>query len=473
MLSRGLLADDDNLWLLYLTEKITKPHAAAAMEKAVIDLAETLGSSPSDIIRLVQREAYGANYWMIIIAWSKALPVLRPEGANLETMANLASNMLAVIVATLFVFWILVLGVVASAGRRIASAVLLVLLLTLALQLLPWKPGSGPTFVLLQMESWQAKVVNLARFLIDPGPGFSVFGFTPRNLVAAILIAVFALRWSGRVVQSYVLLVLTGPIHASLSVLCLAMLLAIDLTTGRSRLRSVTVLMASAAIVVHWLFVETLWRHIGPTGLIILPTAAAVLATLAWYWVRAELPFHKVPFLEALVRAILFFERQRSLPMEARDLIAFTLIMLISLPLVLMMSFRVEEHQFIYFWGQVHGRMLGVFCPSILCAAVLWTTRFETPARSALPISVCLALVCLIGVIKAASLEKRPSFVFREGLQKVEGILDGQVQRKSGPVLDEAVIYLALYRALRTGEDPLPSIRRSARARPPENSGAW
>lgn len=452
---RGLLADDDNLWLHFTSQKIAEPVRGQALEDNTIQYVQTQQASDASILRLTERSKYLYNYALPVLAWHQLGTLVTTPQTTADYPAYIATFLNLALPVTSLAAWLVLVAVLLRLNEpALWRATLAGLGLIAALMLLPNNP---PMMNLLGFNNPIHALSNFASFVLNPWHGFSVYSFTPRNNLIVLVIAVFALRWYGRNRAAYLLMLPLFGVHSSLSLVVMVHLVALDLLRQRHKLRDPVILAAIAAGMGYGLWRETLWALVGSSSLVMAALGGLILA-FAWaIWAPR-------PLLGAekwLTRPQTWLQRQ---PAAAQDVLLLMAFWLVSLPPVYIISLFMDPQQNFYFWHQLHGRALGV-----MGAVIFIGLAYYLPSNWSLRFSMFTLLIWAIGFTVHAASKPPPYATALVQAEMHEAYLSGQIGTEdykylSGPgfVLSEQTIYYALGQMMVMHNDRQPDLQRVA-----------
>jgi hypothetical protein len=116
-LQKGMAADDDNLWLYYLTQKLTQSELATSYEQQVIDYARAKDGTAESLARLEMRRDYGANY-ILPITVGTGLSWLWPAPADQSRYSDYLARFMTTLFSLQAMLALLVVMLVVSQARQ-------------------------------------------------------------------------------------------------------------------------------------------------------------------------------------------------------------------------------------------------------------------------------------------------------------------------------------------------------------------
>jgi hypothetical protein len=308
-------------------------------------------------------------------------------------------------------------------------------------------------------------IKRLIHFTIDPGAAFSPYGFTPRNNLSILVLAVFILRWSGKHKLVYLCILPLYFIHSTMTLLLIIHIVALDIFKQRSILRDTKVLLCLFSGMAYGLWRESLW----PTVAGSLFTQLILLCMLLLFLALVFLPdipavIHKIsPGLSR--RIITIHTRLRTLSAPVSDLVLLLFIWLITIPLAWLVSSHMTDMQNFYFWHQVHGRAIGLFQP-VICVTLAYAF-LTSIAEKYFSRTLGILLAIWIAVF-SWQLYKQPSPLasLRKELHQLEDILSGKnntLPFRERYVLNEHLVYYTLGQMLTLHNDRRDDLWNTAR----------
>lgn len=206
-------------------------------------------------------------------------------------------------------------------------------------------------------------------FLINPSSSFSIFSFTIKCRLVCLTMLAFYFRWKNRLTISYFVLLCGGLFHLTYGGLIFIFVLALDV-------------IRQPQVLKNWYIRGCLLVGV---GLFILKDALAKQAFSVlsmWHLVCVAILAILLVILMVLLRGSqnrllghLNKLRDRLIvlgPIKT-DLLLILFIWLATFILVIPISQSVSPLDNYYFWGQLHGRVLGLLQPSILLGICLLT----------------------------------------------------------------------------------------------------
>lgn len=457
---RGLHGDDDNLWLYFYSFKVSQNSKVTPIENEVIGFAKENNADPTSLMRLEMRRDYGWNYSIPMFIWNRLQNVFPKPSSSEQFPAYLASLLPLMFAVSTGIAWLaLLFSLYRIPDEGLLLSVTFSLSLMAALLLLSNPPAS---MILLDFSSFKRGWQNFLNYILNPGPGMSFFGFTPRNNIMILALAVFIVRWRQMHLLSYALLLPLYGYHSSMTLLLTVHLLGIDILTNRDKLRHPLCFSIIVTGFIYGLWRETLWKDIGHPGVIALLLATLVISLLS-------LIFLPNPFLRfAPVKNFIGY-LQRNIQSMGSPFIESLLLIgfwLLSLPLVFFIASHMTHNQNYYFWHQVHGRSI-----ALLLAVVVTGLVYAILPRIKYPIVITMTLVLVWAGGFALSVSKHPSLYalllketswsqeFITGKRKLE---DYPFRPFPGYIVSEAAIYYAMGEMLALGTDRLGDIKTTA-----------
>jgi hypothetical protein len=475
VLGRSLQADDDNLWLLMATQKLTEREKVTVLENQVIERLKVEGAAPEAVLRFEQRRDYADNYIGAVAIWRAFGSFISTADASAPAFAL---RLFAMLLAGTVLCWALVAGIVARIEDRslalgLAFGLAIAAIWVAALTTQPHQFLGLTKNVLLVLP-------KSIEYLVKPPDAFTVFGFTGRNMLTVLVLGVVFLRWDGRDRSAAWLYMFSFLLHASFALLLLPFLLFADLLLKPRRLADPLYLAPLAVGVVYALSVETLWRTTLDIRTLIIAVVAIVAVGLVAFFAilrvrRAGIaPEALLP--RPLARGLLWLRSRDPVVAEA---VVIAGAWLASVPVIILICQVVDRVSVDYFWGQIPSRSLGAFQPVFICAGTVWLVRrYGFDLFRALTLIACVIAAAGAGYgtfdkqIRAVErlttqLRSVDRFVETGGRETGPGIHN--FQPLSGQVLVlENVIYYALVRTIASGTDRLtPALAVAFRRTPP------
>jgi hypothetical protein len=219
---------------------------------------------------------------------------------------------------------------------------------------------------------------KIPSFLIHPGPAFSAFAFEPKTNFMLVVLGVYALRWSGSFRASYGLLVVASLFEQGYGMLAALFLATIDLIRDSRRILNPISMTLFSMTVIPNLVGGVFWEQIGfhsPIALVIglCIMLGALIVVGRRYQVLPAAIETVLPPVKVAVRQLDSRFRAPFLSMRdpPADISLFSLLWIVSLIAVLPFSLASSFPQSQYYWGNIHGRLLGLGVPILWTAALI------------------------------------------------------------------------------------------------------
>jgi hypothetical protein len=372
-------ASDDNLWLYVAAHKL-RSDAVATQEAGLIKALETAGYRGEGLDRMTMRQTYDRNYFAALALYPLGYAFVPIQSDHYAT--SLMLRVAAGFAASMGMVSLVLLLVVARLGNpRLAWATALGLAFCLI-----GLSGEGFYFILRPSDTL---LPFLFHAVVDPGPQFSLFGFTPRSQFAIVMLAAFLLRWQAWHSGSYALLLLAMLFHQSHGGFMMAVLLGMDvLWRGWGLLREKRTLALIALMVALFCVRESLWRYIGWQAGAGLATAAGMLAIAA-----LALQHYPTP---GWLRRLRAWAGIHPVLADSSGLLAILLVLSILTGTAHLWAGQVA---YTYFWGQLPSRFMAMVQPVLATAlahGVLHCAHgWQRPAfTGAIVLAVMVRLAC-------------------------------------------------------------------------------
>jgi hypothetical protein len=221
-------------------------------------------------------------------------------------------------------------------------------------------------------------VSAIPAYLLHPGPAFSPFAFEPKSNFMLLLLGSCALRWSGSFRAGYGLIAAGSFFEQGYAMLLALLLIAIDLVRDPSRILNPLALTFCAMAIIPNLLLGAFWQQIGFP----LAIAAAIGAIFVvgvgislGRWRNAASGTIGAVLKRWLAIALRPYERVRArfAPMTdpGADLSIFAVLWGLSLLAFVPLSLASSAPQSQYYWGNIHGRLLGLGVPVVWMAAAI------------------------------------------------------------------------------------------------------
>ena len=378
-------ADDDRLWLFFTGASLGRPAEADAWQDRVAASMRADGVAESDAMRIDLRRDYARNYVAASVVYRGAAeavqrldPAIQRDYPRYVAVALPAGFIAAYALTSALVL----LAAWFCGSRRVAFAAGLAIVLSSFLEIafdVAGDPIAGGPLLLPRagervVAPIQSFSTNTLAMIVNPGIAFTIFGDTPRNHFLLAAIAVFALRSAGRYRGAALLLLGLSFLHQSQTGLLFACLLACDLLLrphifAEPAMKAITVLTLAV-----FLARESLAPYIGLQRPVAAMVIALVLATtVALAAMRAA---REPPARVARLARRLHGGSDRWADVR----VLFALWAATVLPVAIANAF-VGSTESLYFWAQVHGRLLAILRSGLLLAVAVavidWTRATE------------------------------------------------------------------------------------------------
>jgi len=362
--NRGVYADDDNMWFYSLTYKILDPAGFEEIENGLIRDFKEDQASENMIGRLVDKQNYTYNYFFSSVFWIAGRHIVGTVAPDLSYPDYVSHSIvygfaLAFFVTLgLFLFILLKAKIPLTYWRALAwfaafSAIATVLMTP--------KPAQ---FMIMNMHL-QYMLANIVWFFTDPSFSFGLFSFTGRNNYVLLFLAFVLVRWRGHYGAFYILCALSITMHASMAMLAMLIFIAIDALVRPEIFKKKSVIASIVLGLAYYFLVETLWQKVGFLALgLFVPLLLLICFGVFQDKILSYFP-KAVPLIQN-VRA-----RANANVMGA-DIFLFLAAWIATFFPVMALSQIVDPDQFIYFWSQLHMRILAIFQPVLLFAFFYW-----------------------------------------------------------------------------------------------------
>ncbi|MDB5861446.1 MAG: hypothetical protein JWQ76_5135 [Ramlibacter sp.] len=411
--AEDLRPSDDNLWMYYAGTNLAHWDRGERLNAQLVSELKAAGASDYIVRRAILRTGYAGNMAFTagtLYTTGRLSHWLRGDGDGAGYDRTIGDAVQFGYLAVFCLAAALALAIVASLRRLdIALAALLAIATAIGLSALS-DPGF---FILFRVRELGPHIANTWAFLLNPGPQFSVFGFTPRNTVYVLSLAVLALRARGWYGLAYAAVLPLAFVHQSVGALMFALLAGLDAVLRPQVFRRPAVFVPAGAFVLLLAFRENLWEVIGLSGGVAALALAGLLAlaVLGWLLRRRVLAAHA-----AIRRRV-----ERVGEMEADGLLLAAGFVL-TYPIVYLIVPHVDQFTMVHFWGQLHARIWAQIQPWFLFIA--WWAVLRRPDLVRLQRAVpALALLALCLALPKAWTSRHLDYslaAFRKGLVQLE-----------------------------------------------------
>jgi hypothetical protein len=315
-----------------------------------------------------------------------------------------------------------------------------------------WRPA-GKIF----QRVW-SDVRAIPTYLLHPGPAFSPFAFEPKSNFMVLLLCCCALRWSGAYRAGYGLIAAGSLFEQGYSMLLALMLIAIDLVRDPRRVLNPLALCFCGAAIIPNLLLGAFWEQIGFPLLIAAVLGAFIVVGAAIYlarWLRTAPGAIGTVIAQGIAWALRPYDRARALfaPMSdpGADLSIFALLWIVSLLAFVPFSLASSAAQSQYYWGNIHGRLLGLGVPVVwmgVAIAALLRVRAHLGERRMLQLGSAAVIGLSALACAAAGARHDPLPRLRAEIQEYEAALLQPLQRYDRQT--ESYLYYAISKAIDT-----------------------
>lgn len=363
--NRGIYADDDNLWFYSLSYKIWDPAGYEAVEDDLATAFQKDKASDEMMARLDDKRHYTYNYFFSSAIWSAARAMVfnlqTEETPYYKAVSDSIIYGFGLAFAVTLTILLIVLIRQKLPERFWYALALLAAFSALTCVLMTPKP---PPFMIIDYPM-EKMIVALLWFMSDPSFSFSAFSFTGRNNYVLFALAFFLVRWRGNFQLFYVLCALSLVMHASMAILALFIFIVIDALLRPSVFKNKTVIISILAGICYYLIVESLWKKVGfiALGAVVPVVALVVLGTIQ----DRVLGFF--PKLQKFVHDV---QARAQNNIMGWDILIFLTFWVLSIFPTVWISGLVDRTQFIYFWSQLHIRVLSIWQPALIFALFYW-----------------------------------------------------------------------------------------------------
>lgn len=469
---QGLRPDDDTLWLYYASRKVDDPTKGRDLENAIIAAAQAHNASEESIKSLEIRRDYWLNYALPVYSWNwlqAVLPAVESVAKYPQYLGRTVPLMFAVSAG---IAWLILIGVlVYLRDRRMLTAAALAVGVIALLSLLP---KIASTQILMIMKWPELFIKNFILMWINPSYPFNIFGYTPRNYLAVLVIALFALRWSGVGVRwIYLFLLPFFTIHSSLAFLLLVQIIVLDLIRKRSLLRDWVIISLFAIGFTYGIWRETLWVNVASSFFIQAAIFVLFMVFLLAIWVKDPLGWVQrwFPGVSQWLSTTGTWLSRRS-PWTG-DLTLIVVFWVAILPVVLLISRFTSYAQNYNFWYQLHGRAIGLFeAVFYFGAALILVTHFRTFHWNMAVAAI--AMLWSVGFVYKDRSAPLPWNKYAAQVQSIETALSAHegLGSSKGFEYDHGIVYYALGQMLTLHNDRLDDLQWNVQDSAATRSGA-
>lgn len=469
LIAKGVVGSEDNILFYMMGLNLVASERLADLADKAIDYYGQRTDNAHTLLRLNLRKTYLNEFpapGMIYLAVSRAFKGGFEQSPALYPLF-LAQSLIAGFVAAIVASLVIAAGVIGSLSRRIF--VLAFAVTVLAFGLTEYLPVQGASFATILVHDRISDVLaHTGTLLSRPGPQFSMLGFTPRSHFAALMIAVFALRWSGRYGLSYLMLFALSFVHLSTAALMVVTLIVVDLLIRPKMLAKpipATVVVAGMVVIGARL---TMWQILGGyaetigVGVIIvlaLTGAAAVVPAM-----RERLRIWAAP----LTRVRDWFAKPDRASSDLKVLSFGWIVTALLLFAILKIFKPFDDLSTFYFWGRVHGRVLMALWPSLVFGVLLlglYHLARKRRIRRYLQFTVVIGIVGLSGLVAVPAVRSLMEInvtarMAGDFLKVEERMYKGPIPNLPPMGFEERVLYYAIAKSIDTGKDHLPLIFR-------------
>ncbi|TCR66940.1 prolyl oligopeptidase family serine peptidase [Rhizobium sp. BK376] len=446
-----LRGSDDNIWLYLTGVQLTHPESADKLDVQLLQASADHGADAESQLRYKMRVDYRKNYYL-----SSLLTGLLAERQPIDVGGDLVQysrrigkifiRSTAIQTAVALIALLLGVGLVRRPELMISVALAISILGISSLIQPSENPGN---FLFFDPFNKGRVLQNIVLFAINPGSQFSVFGFTPRSTLLLVTLLIFAWRWHGWVVASYILATALIFLHQSMAMILLANLIIIDLVFRPRMLFQVSILPWIVAGTLIFVWRESLWNVVLPdwSSVHVVAGSAALAVVIicilsalyARLWLRKRLP--------SWFDAVNINGKTESL--------ALLVLWMLTLPIGYLISLKVDYLHGHYFWYQIHARIWSLYLPIIVLGLSCWLVerywRDVAGYRYLAALAACLLAAIFVTTATFTGFSLKP---FYHQLEAVAGNVGKPIWAPIGPD-QEAEIYMAMAASMDMGRDYL------------------
>jgi hypothetical protein len=434
---------DDLLWYFFTGEELAFPTPANDLKTELASALVRVGADQGYIVRYDLLNRYSTNYPFVSASYAAVGSIIRVSlGAF-----RFDEYLIATLIVTNIIFGavaIVIVGLAAFTSRNSALTVGFVLAVAIETLVLPYSAAAFAPFYEASFLSGAAQALH---HLLVPGPEFTMLNTGPRNLLAGLTLAVFLLRWSKRLTESYWLLFCLVFVHQSTTLLVICTVVGIDLVL-RPRVISRSYIPIVAAIL-FGVVREKVWHLTGFSISTALGSVGLVFAALAVAYVvrRGHL---RLPAI-----AVMWRDAIANRPPQIVEPIAFLAIWMITLPLPYFVNKFVDPYQSYYFWSVLHTRSLGVMHPSLLMgltAAAFVSLQSWRRLRAAI-VAGLIGGACIQATTREALFLRSPYARMHIQLEQLQEKLANLSSIGAQDLTDGSLVYFGMSKAAEGADD--------------------
>ena len=433
--------DDDLLWLMQSSANFFSP--AGLVEELYDEYREFLRTAGADnlwFVRADTREQLGQSHnYLVSSLWMNTSLRLVDNWSDAGFNSRLASAMLLGFPSQVLV---ICAGAIFLFCRSKAPNALIILALSLSglvlFDLIGDAAGRTPNQDLISqsmMSSPLRFVTNFIQSILDPTPAFTLFYPTPKNQAQWLILIAVWFRWNGRYVASYATLVAGAAFHQDYMGLFIIAFVGVDLMLRPHTLNVRVAAIALAGILLYLMRGSLLWAALGgisPESILII--AIGLVAVFASAWVVGHI----------CLRGLQQLPPVRSLS-AATDLAVLGCGWLASLVLFIPINFAVDPASSALFWGNVHGRIYGMFYPAAILGLAILAVDSVAARRGRLNIHLAANIV-VAGTLAGTLLVYGPGLMAPTKLHErivddLEGLSEADLSRLGPGGRAETVFY--------------------------------
>jgi hypothetical protein len=413
------------MWFYSLTYKILDPTGFEVVENNLIDSFKADNSSDHMLNRLVDKQDYTYNYFFSSILWIAGRQIVGTVMPDLPYPQYVSDSIVYGFALAFFVtlgLFLLILikaKIPLSYWRALAWFVAFSALTTV---IMTPKPAQ---FMIMDMNPVYM-LANILWFVTDPSFSFGLFSFTGRNNYVLLFLAFVLLRWRGHLPAFYILCAFSITMHASMAVLALIIFIAIDALVRPEIFKNKKVIASIIIGLAYYFFIETLWQKVGILALgLFIPLL--LLIAFGLFQIQILSVFPKVVPLINKLRA------KANSNIMGSDILIFVAAWALTFFPVMALSQIVDPDQYIYFWSQLHMRVLAIFQPIIMFSVFYWIVSCDrADKKTLLRDFAALSLAGLVFIASFAHLKTSNQIDFypikmRETVQNFDDIVSGKV----------------------------------------------
>lgn len=455
-----LYISDDILWYLFTGDELKYPQVVGTLKESLTTALKNVAANDDYKMRYDLLNRYSNNYPFISAIYAVVGLII----AATKTASSFPDHLAATLLSTNVIFACTVMISLALCVKKTLSFSLGIGFCIALCYATLLSSFAASAFAPFYNATLHDGIQRALQHLIVPGGEFSAFSTGPRNMLTGLTMAVFMLRWSGRIRYSYWLLFALMTLHQSTTLLVLLFVVGIDVL-----LRPERIVSSSAPIGGAILFVglrESVWHMAGLSQIALVTLSATIIAALLVITIRATSDKLKLPHRLVTVRRSL-----AEAPPTMIEPIAFVIVWILTLPIPYFVNQHVSLYQSYYFWSVLHTRALGVLHPSLLMGLIASTAvlvcRLNGRILIATVAALCVGFTLILTIARELPSLRSPYSALSANASSLDAELSDLSQLNFETLMNGPLVYFGMIKSAEGYDDRFARLLKAAPAPAP------